>query len=69
MWLTTRVHTDMCAPNLRHIPRLQSEAELYELLESDPEGYDTLPLTADQYIHSQSFSSRGSGAAGMLAAA
>jgi hypothetical protein len=69
VWLATRVHPAGDVHGLRHLPRLKSEAELHELLESDPEGYDTLPLTADQYIHGQSFSHEASGAESLLAAA
>jgi hypothetical protein len=69
VWQTTRVRTDLRAQHARHLPRLQSEAEMYELMERTPEGYDGYPLMADQYIHSMRFSRRGSDAARTLAAA
>ena len=69
LWLTTRVRTDLRAQHVRHLPRLQSEVEMYEFMERTPEGYDGYPLITDQYVHSTYFSRRGSSAAGLPAAA
>lgn len=69
LWLTTRVRTGTRMPHVRHLPRLQSEGEMYEAMERAPERYDGLPLMADQYIHSKHFSRNGSAAASLSAAA
>jgi hypothetical protein len=55
IWLTTRVRT-VGAPHARHLPRLQSEEEMYEITERVSERYDSFPLGTDQYIHGVRFS-------------
>jgi hypothetical protein len=69
LWLTTRTRADLHAQHLRHLPRLQSEVEMYELMERSPEGHDGYPLMTDQYVHTTHFSRRGSSAARLPAAA
>jgi hypothetical protein len=69
LWLTTRIRTDLHAQHLRHLPRLQSEVDMYELMERTPSRYDSYPLMTDQYVHSAHFSRRGSPAARLPAAA
>ncbi len=69
VWQITRIRTDLRARQVRHLPRLQDEVEMYELMERTPERYDGYPLMANQYIHSTRLSRRGSSAARLPAAA
>jgi hypothetical protein len=69
IWLTTRLKTESSDLQVRHLPRLQSEKDLYELLERAPERYDSIPLMMDQYMYSKSFCQSGSTAADARAAA
>jgi len=57
------------APHVRHLPRLESDEDIYELMEQAPERYDSFPLMMDQYIHSKRFSRNGSAPASLSAAA
>jgi hypothetical protein len=68
LWQITR-RTDPRARQVRHLPRLQNEGEMYELMERAPERYDGYPLMTDQYVHSTHFSRRGSDTARLLAVA
>lgn len=69
LWLTTRVRTGTRVSHVRHLPRLQSDEDMYELMERAPERYDSFPLMTEQYIHSKRFSQHGSAAASLSAAA
>jgi hypothetical protein len=63
-WLTTRVRTDLNAQHERHLPRLVSEIEMYELMEHTPGSHDAYPLTTSTH-----FRRRSSSAATLPAAA
>jgi hypothetical protein len=69
LWITTRIRTELRAQHVRHLPRLQSEVEMYESMERTPDGHDSHPLMTDQYVHTAHFSRRGSSAAGLPASA
>jgi hypothetical protein len=69
LWLTTRVRAETRISYVRQLPRLQSEEEMYELMESAPERYDISPLMTDQYLHSRYFSQNDSATASLRAAA
>jgi hypothetical protein len=69
IWLTTRLKTESSDLQVRHLPRLQSEKDLYELLERAPECYDSIPLMINQYMYSKCFCQSGSTAADARAAA
>jgi len=69
LWLTTRVRTELRAQQMRNLPRLQSEVEMYQLMERTPDGHDSYPLMTNQYVHSAHFSRKGSPAARLSAAA
>jgi hypothetical protein len=68
-WLVTRVWRVTRAPHVRHLPRLESDEDMYELMERAPERYDSFPLMTDQYIHSKRFSQNGSAGASLAAPA
>ena len=69
LWQITRVRTDPRATQVRHLPRLQNEGGMYDLIERAAERYDGNPLMTDQYVHSTHFSRRGSDTARLLAVA
>jgi hypothetical protein len=69
LWLATCVWQVIRAPHVRHLPRLESDEDMYELMERAPDRYDSYPLMTDQYIHSKRFSQNGSAAASLAVAA
>jgi hypothetical protein len=69
VWLVTRIGSFRQNFTGRSLPRLYDEGSMYELLERNPELYDTTPLWDDQYMHSVWFSRSGSGATIVPAAA
>ncbi len=69
VWLATCLRTRPSMPNVRHLPRLESDEDMYELMEQAPDRYDGLPLLTDQYIHGKHFSRNGSVAASLSTAA
>jgi hypothetical protein len=69
VWLATYVRPGTSVSNVRHLPRLESDEDMYELLERAPERYDGFPLMTDQYIHSKHFSRSGSAAVSLSTAA
>lgn len=69
VWLATCLRIRPSVPNVRHLPRLESDEDMYELMERAPEPYVSFPLMPEQYIHSNHFSQRGPVAASFSAAA
>jgi hypothetical protein len=69
IWLTTRLRSETSDLQVRHLPRLQSEEDMYELLERAPECYDSIPLMMDQYMYSKCFCKCHSTAVDIRAAA
>lgn len=55
VWLATYVRPGTSLPNVRHLPRLESDEDMHELVERAPGRYDGFPLMTDQYIHSKHF--------------
>jgi len=64
IWLMTPVSQLHSKHPVRPLPRLYEECDMLELelLDRSPEGYDSIPLMDDQYMHSVWFSRRGSAA-------
>ncbi len=61
VWLMTRVSSAQDKNAVRPLPRLYDECDMLEieLLDRTPEGYDSMPLMEDQYMHSVWFSQAG----------
>jgi hypothetical protein len=69
LWLTYRLPCGPEESRIRRLPRIQSEVEIYELLERAPQHYDSLPLEQDQYLHGARFFHEGSSGVNAAAAA